>query len=79
MNREQRVREAAHAIWEAEGRPHGRDAEHWRRAEEQMAAAPPPGKQAAKQPAGKQEPAGKPDAASKKPRAPARRKPQASG
>jgi hypothetical protein len=29
---EQTVRERAHAIWEAEGRPEGRDAEHWRMA-----------------------------------------------
>jgi hypothetical protein len=29
---EQRLRERAHAIWEAEGRPEGRDAEHWREA-----------------------------------------------
>jgi Protein of unknown function (DUF2934) len=29
---EQTVRERAHAIWEAEGRPEGRDAEHWQKA-----------------------------------------------
>jgi hypothetical protein len=29
---EQRVRERAHAIWEAEGRPEGRHAEHWQQA-----------------------------------------------
>ena len=27
-----RIRERAYAIWEAEGRPHGRDVEHWARA-----------------------------------------------
>lgn len=32
MNEEQRIRERAHAIWEAEGRPEGRDREHWQRA-----------------------------------------------
>jgi hypothetical protein len=26
----------AHAIWEAEGRPHGRDREHWERAERML-------------------------------------------
>lgn len=30
--REQQIRERAHAIWEEEGRPEGRDAEHWERA-----------------------------------------------
>ncbi len=32
------VIEAAYKIWEAEGRPHGKDLEHWLRAEEQVAA-----------------------------------------
>ena len=27
---EQRVRDRAYALWESEGRPAGRDAEHWR-------------------------------------------------
>jgi hypothetical protein len=30
--REQRVRERAYLLWEAEGRPHGRDVEYWERA-----------------------------------------------
>ena len=38
MNREQIVRDKAYGIWEAEGRPDGRDAEHWQRAEKQVAA-----------------------------------------
>lgn len=41
MCREQTVRDAAYAIWEAEGRPHGRDAEHWRLAEERFVEARP--------------------------------------
>ncbi len=32
--REQRVRERAYALWEAEGKPHGRDVEYWERARE---------------------------------------------
>ncbi|MBX6370492.1 MAG: DUF2934 domain-containing protein [Rhodospirillales bacterium] len=36
--REERVRERAYEIWEQEGRTHGRDAEHWRRAEAEIAA-----------------------------------------
>ncbi len=31
-DREQKIRERAHAIWEAEGRPEGRESEHWERA-----------------------------------------------
>jgi hypothetical protein len=31
--REQRIRQLAYAIWEDEGRPHGKDVEHWLRAE----------------------------------------------
>lgn len=38
MSREQIVRDTAYAIWEAEGKPEGRDAEHWRLAEERVTA-----------------------------------------
>ncbi|PZO03183.1 MAG: hypothetical protein DCF30_03410 [Hyphomicrobiales bacterium] len=38
MSREQTVRDVAYAIWEAEGKPRGRDAEHWQQAEERVAA-----------------------------------------
>jgi hypothetical protein len=31
-DREERIRTRAHQIWEREGRPHGRDAEHWQQA-----------------------------------------------
>jgi hypothetical protein len=34
---ERRVRERAYAIWEQEGRPHGRDREHWERAHRAVA------------------------------------------
>ncbi len=33
-DREQRVRERAYHLWEADGRPHGRDTEFWERARE---------------------------------------------
>lgn len=36
--REQKVRERAYAIWEAEDRPDGQDLEHWLRAEGEIAA-----------------------------------------
>jgi hypothetical protein len=32
--REHRVRERAYLMWEADGRPHGRDVEYWERARE---------------------------------------------
>ena len=32
--REQRVRERAYHLWEADGKPHGRDTEYWERARE---------------------------------------------
>jgi hypothetical protein len=34
--REHAVRERAYEIWENEGRPHGRDLEHWLSAEQQV-------------------------------------------
>ncbi len=54
MSREQIVRDTAYAIWEAEGKPVGRDAEHWRQAEDRVAAS-------------LGEPAAKPKAAARKP------------
>ena len=36
--REQAVRDRASAFWEREGRPAGRDLEHWLRAEAEIAA-----------------------------------------
>ena len=32
--REHRVRERAYLMWEADGKPHGRDVEYWERARE---------------------------------------------
>ena len=32
QDREQRIREHAHALWESEGRPEGRHDHHWRQA-----------------------------------------------
>jgi hypothetical protein len=37
--REQAIRERAYAIWEEEGRPDGRDLDHWRRAEQEIGSA----------------------------------------
>jgi hypothetical protein len=34
----ERIRQRAHAIWEREGRPHGRDQEHWDQAEKEVVA-----------------------------------------
>ena len=38
MADEKAIRERAYHIWEAEGRPHGRDREHWERANREIAA-----------------------------------------
>lgn len=35
--REHRVRERAYQLWEADGKPHGRDVEYWQRARELIA------------------------------------------
>jgi hypothetical protein len=37
-SREDRVRARAHRLWEEEGCPSGREEEHWRRAEAEIAA-----------------------------------------
>lgn len=39
--REAQVRERAYEIWESEGRPDGRDAAHWERAEREIAGGSP--------------------------------------
>jgi len=36
ISREERIRRLAYEIWEQEGRPNGRDQEHWRRAEAEI-------------------------------------------
>ncbi len=33
---EERLRHRAYAIWEAEGRPHGRDCAHWEQAQQEL-------------------------------------------
>lgn len=35
-DREQKIRDRAHAIWEREGRPHGRHNDHWRLASDEI-------------------------------------------
>jgi hypothetical protein len=47
--RDDEIRKRAHEIWENEGRPDGREKDHWERAEREMAAA----SAGAKAPAGK--------------------------
>jgi Protein of unknown function (DUF2934) len=37
--REQAIRERAYEIWEEEGRPDGKDLDHWRRAELEISSA----------------------------------------
>ena len=42
QEREEQIRQRAHEIWEAEGRPEGRHEEHWARAEASLAEAERP-------------------------------------
>jgi hypothetical protein len=37
MTSDTRIQERAYAIWEAEGRPHGKHDEHWHRAAQEIA------------------------------------------
>ena len=37
-DREERIRQRAYAIWQSEGHTHGREEEHWHRAEREIAA-----------------------------------------
>ena len=41
MSSDERIRRRAYEIWEREGRPNGRDQEHWREAEAELAGAAP--------------------------------------
>lgn len=49
-DKEKAIRERAYRLWEAEGRPHGREAEHWERAHREYEANA--GQRPADQPAG---------------------------
>lgn len=41
---ENQIKDRAHHIWEREGRPHGRELDHWRQAEAEIAAERAPAK-----------------------------------
>lgn len=45
QDRETRIRERAHALWEQEGRPEGRHEEHWRRASREVGPEAPAGQE----------------------------------
>jgi len=36
QDHQERIRQRAHEIWESEGRPEGRDTDHWSRAQEEL-------------------------------------------
>jgi hypothetical protein len=36
VERDERIRQRAYEIWEREGRPHGREADHWRMAVDEL-------------------------------------------
>jgi hypothetical protein len=66
-NLELRIRERAHAIWEREGRPEGREVAHWHMAAAEIAAEAAPARKArpAKAAADSKEPAPKRAAAAR--------------
>ncbi len=43
MDTDERVRERAYQLWEAEGKPEGQDVEHWMRAREEIETFPTEG------------------------------------
>lgn len=76
--REEQLRQRAYGIWQAEGEPHGRDRDHWERAERELTDMAPeepvaPAKPAARRK--KADDAPQTTAAEPKPKAP--RKPRA--
>lgn len=40
-DRDEQLRQRAYGIWQAEGEPHGRDRDHWERAERELSEAAP--------------------------------------
>ncbi|WP_322965566.1 DUF2934 domain-containing protein [Sphingomonas fuzhouensis] len=40
-DREEQLRQRAYGIWQSEGEPHGRDRDHWERAERELTELPP--------------------------------------
>ena len=58
----EKILKKAYEIWEAEGRPHGQDMEHWLRAELMLSEETTVSKPAAKKPAAKKPAAKKPAA-----------------
>ncbi|MBV8456529.1 MAG: DUF2934 domain-containing protein [Acetobacteraceae bacterium] len=63
---EQQIRNRAYQIWEEEGRPHGREHEHWERARSDVLAAQKT--RAATPPASLKKATGKPSESSAKPK-----------
>lgn len=70
-DRESRIREKAHELWEKEGRPHGADRRHWEQAEREVGGSEAPAKRPRAKPGAK--PAAAPAAA--KPKASRAKKP----
>ena len=73
-DRQHRIRQRAHAIWESHGRPHGADREHWDQATREVDAEDAAANKKPASAAVKPKAAAKPAAA---PKAPAAKKPAA--
>lgn len=67
-NRDERIRERAHAIWDREGKPEGAAQRHWQQAEQEIDREDhvPAKKTPAKKPAATKKPAEKTEGASRK-------------
>ena len=71
-DRQHRIRQRAHAIWESHGHPHGSDREHWEQATREIDAEDAAAKKKPAAAAAKPKAVAKPAAA---PKAPAAKKP----
>ncbi|WP_433910624.1 DUF2934 domain-containing protein [Sphingomonas yabuuchiae] len=77
-DRETQLRQRAYGIWQSEGEPHGRDRDHWERAERELAeAAPEEGVIPAKPTARRKKPDTAPQTIAAEPKPKAPRKPRA--
>lgn len=67
-NRDERIRERAHAIWDREGRPEGAAQRHWEQAEQEISKEDGAGakKPSARKPSAAKKPAAKAEGASRK-------------
>jgi len=77
-DREEQLRQRAYGIWQLEGEPHGRDRDHWERAERELIEAAPEDPATSAQPATQRKKAdAAPQTIAAEPKPKAARKPRA--